>query len=147
MSTDLVVARVAVERVIEKILEGQTLKAAIAECGLTPYKYAQTINEVRGLALEVARAQELRADLLADETIQLSDSDEDPAKVRNQISARQWLASKIYAKRYGERVDLNVTQAIDITAVLAEARSRIAERVIDQITVDREPDKIGRAHV
>ena len=140
MSTDLVAARSAVERVIAFILEGKTLKLAIAESGLTPYKYAQAINEVRGLALEVARAQELRADLLADETIQLSDSDDDPAKVRNQISARQWLASKIYAKRYGERVDLNVTQSIDITSVLAEARSRIAERVIDQIAVDRDPD-------
>ena len=128
------------ERVIEKILEGQTLKASIAECGLTPYRYAQAINSDRALAVGVARAMELKADLLADETIQLSDSDEDPAKVRNQISARQWLASKIYAKRYGERVDLNVTQSIDITAVLAEARSRVAERVIDQIAVDREPD-------
>ena len=63
--------------------------------------------------------------MLADEVVAIADSDADPAKARNQMTARQWLASKLYAKRYGDRIDLNVTQTLDIGSTLAEARARL----------------------
>ena len=114
-----------VESVIDDVLAGSTLKNALATRDMTAQAFARILQGDRTAAAAYARAAELRADLLADEIISIADGDDDPAKVRNQIQARQWLASKLNAKRYGDRIDLNVTQTVDIGATLAEARARL----------------------
>ena len=102
---------------------------------MKPDKFHALLSGDKGAALAYARAVEIKADLMADEVVQLADGDGDPAKVRNQMQARQWLASKLYAKRYGDRIDLNVTQTIDVSATLAEARARLLP-VRDQSIVE-----------
>ena len=77
------------------------------------------------LATAYARAVEIKADLMADDVVHIADTDEDAARARNRMQARQWLASKLYAQRYGDRIDLNVSQTIDIGSTLAEARARL----------------------
>ena len=125
MSTSLTNTQQLVEHIIDDVLAGSTLKNALRDRGLTAQAFARILQGDRTAAAAYARAAELRADLLADEIISIADSDEDPAKVRNQLTARQWLASKLNAKRYGDRIDLNVTQTVDIGATLAEARARL----------------------
>ena len=129
----------AVHMTIERVLDGLSLREAIKESGLTPKMFAATLAEDREAGAAYARAVEIKADLMADEVIHIADGDNDPAKVRNQIQARQWLAGKLYAKRYGERIDLNVTQTIDVSATLAEARARLLPaRDLSQI-IDVQP--------
>lgn len=118
----------AISRVIALILEGLPLREAIKDAGLTPNAFAYRLQCDRAAAIAYARAVEVKADLMADEVVSIADSDDDPAKVRNQMQARQWLASKLYAKRYGDRIDLNVTQTLDIGSTLAEARARLLPR-------------------
>ena len=120
-----------VESVIDDVLAGSTLKNALATRDMTAQAFARILQGDKSAAAAYARAAELRADLLADEIISIADSDSDPAKVRNQIQARQWLASKLNAKRYGDRIDLNVTQTVDIGATLAEARARLLRPASD----------------
>ena len=86
-------------------------------------------------AMAYSRAVELKADILADETIEIADNDEDSARARNRINARQWLAGKLNRK-YGERVDLNVIQTIDIGSTLAEARARMLPGSYQSIATD-----------
>lgn len=118
----------AVKKVIDLILEGLPLREAIKDAGLTPQLFNYRLQGDRAAAVAYARAVEVKADLMADEVVSIADSDDDPAKVRNQMQARQWLASKLYAKRYGDRIDLNVTQTLDIGSTLAEARARLLPR-------------------
>lgn len=123
-----------VRAAIEAIANGDTIKSALANERLSVWQLHQTISGDRELALAYVRAQEIRADLLADQIIDIADDDErDPHRARNQIQARQWIASKHNSKRYGDRIDLNVTQTIDVSATLSEARSRL-------ITIDHEPE-------
>lgn len=112
-------------RIIELILDGLPLKAAAKECGIDVFRFNRMLQQDKAAALAYARAVEIRADLLADEALQIADTENDAAKARNQIQVRQWLASKLYAKRYGDRIDLNVTQTLDVGATLAEARARL----------------------
>lgn len=119
------VGKATIQEVIDHVLDGAPLREAISRCGLTPHKFAQALQGDRNLANAYARAVEIKADLMADEVVHLADGDGDPAKVRNQMQARQWLASKLYSKKYGDRIDLNVTQTLDIGATLAEARARL----------------------
>ena len=114
-----------VQNIIERILNGASLKDATRDCGIDVFKFNRILQGDRSAAQAYARAVEIRADCLADEALQIADTESDSSKARNQIQVRQWLASKLYAKRYGDRIDLNVTQTIDIGSTLAEARARL----------------------
>jgi len=54
-----------------------------------------------------ARAREIQADILADEIIEIADTEPDPNRARVMIDARKWLASKLRPKKYGDRVELD----------------------------------------
>lgn len=114
-----------VDGVIELLLRGVPLRDAINQCGFTPRTFNRRLQADKEAALAYSRAQEFKADLLADEIINIADTSEDPAKARNQIEARKWIASKYNSKRFGDRIDLNVTQTIDIGSTLEEARNRM----------------------
>lgn len=118
-------SRTVVHEVIERVLDGQPLKIAVKGVGLTLENFHLRLSKDREAALAYARAVEIRADVLADEALHIADNEDDAAKARNQIQVRQWLASKLYAKRYGDRIDLNVTQTLDVSSTLAEARARL----------------------
>lgn len=51
-----------------------------------------------------ARAREDRADLLAEEIVQICDEEEDPQKARVRMDARKWVAAKWNPKRYSDKV-------------------------------------------
>lgn len=127
-----------VAQVIARVLDGMQLRDAVREAGLSMQLFHYRLGRDKAAAIAYGRAQEFRADLLADELIAIADSDTDPAKVRNQLTARQWLASKLNARRYGDRIDLNVTQSVDVSATLAEARARLlpVRDLADVIDVD-----------
>ena len=120
-----------IDKIIELVLDGKPLKEAVKSHGIDVYSFGRLLQKDKAAAMAYARAVEIRADILADEVVHLADGDGDPAKVRNQMQARQWLASKLYAKRYGDRIELNVTQTLDISSTLAEARARILRPASD----------------
>jgi hypothetical protein len=122
--------RLNAEQVIQLISDGKPLREALAQVGITAGSFNHVLQGARDLAQAYARAQEIRSDLLADEVITIADCEiTDPQRARNQIQARQWLASKHHSKRYGDRIDLNVSQSLDVSLTLAEARNRL--KVID----------------
>jgi dTDP-4-dehydrorhamnose reductase len=93
------------QKICEAVADGDALQDVCNQPGMparrTVYYWLRT-NEEFATAYELAR--EMRADLLADEVVKISDT-EDPAKARVQIDARRWAASKLNPRRYGERQD------------------------------------------
>lgn len=114
--------------------DGETVKGACAKAGISVQMLHSILCSERELALSYARAMEIRSDVHADETIVIADTDPDPARARNRIQARQWSASKNNSKKYGDRVDLNVTQMISADAALTAAAQRLRP-VRDQLDV------------
>jgi hypothetical protein len=98
-------------------------------------------------AVRRARAQQARAEALAEEALQITDAEPerrpdgsiDPAAIRraeSRANQRKWMASKLDRNTYGEQVqvDMQLHASIDIRGVLAEARGRVIEargRVIE----------------
>ena len=144
----LIDRRAAIESVIEQVLDGKPLREAIAYAGIGITTFNKWLQSDKEAATSYVRATELRADLLADEALHLADGDGDPAKVRNQMTIRQWLAGKLNGKKYGERIDLNVTQTLDISATLIEARARLVLPPRDQQTIEdaQVVDSITHSH-
>lgn len=114
-----------VEGVLDEILEGKSLREALKAAGVTPQTFAKVVNSEHKLAVAYARALEMRSDLMADDIIAIADGDDDPNKARNRIQARQWIVSKLHSKKYGERIDVNVSQSISINTALDEAKARL----------------------
>lgn len=119
--------------VVRLVSEGEPLKNALQAAGMRQQDFHVTLGRERELAVAYVRAQEMRADLLADEVLSIADNAEiDPQRARNMIDARRWRTKTLNPKVYGERIDLNVTQTVDILGTLQEARARIARPIYDQ---------------
>ena len=58
---------------------------------------------------QYARAREVQADVLADEVIEIADTEPDPNRARVMIDARKWLAGKLRPKKYGDHLKLDHT--------------------------------------
>lgn len=121
--------------IIEAVGEGTPIKQAVRDNGISLPTFNEWLSQDRDAAISYARAREIRADALVDEALHIADTETDASKARNQIDIRRWIATKHHSRVYGDRVDLNVSQTLDITATLAEARTRIIRPVCDQLPV------------
>ena len=124
----------AAQRAIELVTEGATLKVALSEVGITRKLFASAISSVRELGLAYARAREISADFLVDEALDVVKNEPDVQRAREIANMHRWAAGKFNAKRYGERIDLNVSQTLDVSDALKEARARMIRPMHDQLT-------------
>jgi hypothetical protein len=127
-----------VSAVIETMHEGHSLSAALEMHKVKRSQFYDTIAAKPELANRYARARLARADMMADQVLEIADSDNDPAKVRNQILARQWHTAKAAPQVYGERLDLNLNQTVDLTAAILEAKKRALQSRFNDEAEDAE---------
>ena len=73
-----------------------------------------------------ARAREERAHMIADEIIQIADTEEDPQRARVRIDARKWWVGKANAKHYGDKTQVDLTVTKDVGAMTDAELERIA---------------------
>lgn len=119
--------------VIRLVSEGKPLVEALQAAGLSQQQFHYALSKERELSVQYIRAQEIRADIMADEVTSIADNpDIDPVRARNMIEARKWRTKTLNPKTYGERIDLNVTQTIDVLGTLSEARARLLRPMSDQ---------------
>ncbi len=69
-----------------------------------------------------AQAREAQADYLADEIVAIADGAGDPARVRNRVDARKWVAAKLRPRVYGDKLALG--GADDLPAIRSEVQER-----------------------
>lgn len=86
------------------------------------------------------------ADAAAADTVYIADTEKDAQKARNRIMARQWAASKIKPRIYGDKLELDVNNKIDVSVAIQAARRRSQviehQQLIDVTTSDSESDVI-----
>jgi len=69
----------------------------------------------------------------------IADTAIDSVRARNQIAARQWIASKLHSKKYGDRVQVDIEHKISLTAALESAKNRVL--IPDSHTINVTPDE------
>lgn len=73
----------------------------------TVYRWLRTNEE---FCQNYTRAQEDKADFLADDVLDVADDpDIEPADKRIRVDARKWAASKLRPKKYGDKVQQDIT--------------------------------------
>lgn len=122
-------------RVISKMYEsGEYVKDILSKLKIPKSRFFKMVETIPMLGDEYARAQRARAELIAEEVVEIADDEIDAARGRNRIMARQWYAAKMKPQKFGERIDLNITQVVDIGAALNDAKGRIKTVQADVIT-------------
>ena len=131
--------------ILDNIANGDSLPAALAKLDPAPtHSWAKlALRSNKALHDAYQQAIEDRTDRLADELIELADSRmpeglDGPAmsawtqQLRLRVHVRQWAASKLRPRVFGDRLDVSVSPGqISISGAL-EAANRRASTVIDQ---------------
>jgi hypothetical protein len=117
---------------IRAVARGENITHYLADIGMDDMRFYEIVEVTPELSGAYARAKRARAENLANEIVSIADQEEDAQRARNRIQARQWYAAKILPREYGDRMDINVTQTIDIGSALADARARALRPVCDQ---------------
>ncbi len=124
---------------LQDIAGGASLTAALQRLRPAPsYWWAKdALRRDPELRARYQEAVEDRADRLAEELLELADSEipqdlDGPARsafvqqLRLRVDARKWAAAKLRPRTYGDRVDVSVQETrISIHAALAEAEARV----------------------
>lgn len=95
------------DEICELIVEGRSLRSICKQGDMpalsTVFKW---LAEKPEFSDQYARAKDEQAEILADEIIQIADTEDDAQKARVKIDARKWVASKLKPKKYGDRTQL-----------------------------------------
>lgn len=120
-----------VSLLIEGMMDGRTIRSLVKELFVDHNTFNAVISGDRELAFRYNQAMVNRADILADEIIDIADNEPDPNKGRLRTDVRKWYASKLMPSRYGDRMEVNLQGSISITEALDEARGRLIAPIID----------------
>ena len=115
------------------------MRQSCIKAGLTAQTFLRAVDDSPGLAERYAQARGALLDAMVDQILTLADAPvalldngaTDPGLVRQrqlQIDARRWVLSKLAPNKYGDRLDVSVSDArISITGALAAAQSRLVD--------------------
>lgn len=92
------------DRICTGIANGQSLRSLCEGRSPSIDTIRVWLQEDNAFSAQYARAREEQADYYADEIIEISDTEKDPAVARNRMDARKWKASKLKPKVYGDRL-------------------------------------------
>lgn len=110
-----------IDKICELIANGMSLRAVCSQEGMpSAVTVCKWLSENEEFSKQYARAREEQAVSFADEIIQIADSVEPDsaavAKAKLQIDSRKWLAAKMAPKKYGDKVEQQITGNLAIQA-------------------------------
>lgn len=111
-------------QILATLIEVNSLRRALELHGISRQVFHAAIAQVPNFAQEYMSAQAAVAEDLAEEIIEIADTEEDAQKARNRIDARRWYAGKIKPHKFGDRIDIQVTQVVDLKSAIDEAINR-----------------------
>lgn len=111
--------------IIRRVASGESITHVLKDKGLHPMDFYNYKDAHPSRAEDYARALSARVDADAMRAMEIADTEMDPQRARVRVDTIKWFASKIKPQVYGERIDLNVNQTVDVGGALAEARARL----------------------
>ena len=123
--------------VLDQVMEGQTLTRACQNVGLKRAAFYLRMNSRPSLSDAYTRALEAMVECNLDKIDTVAYEVADVQQARLISDNLKWSVAKRMPKKYGDRLDVNVTSTVDLTSALLEARARVRpvsdplDRIID----------------
>ena len=127
--------------VLNHMVSGVSMRQSCINAGIGAATFIDWVNADPALAERYARAREGLLDAMVDQILTLADEPvpkldngaTDPGLVRQrqlQIDARRWVLSKLAPNKYGDRLDVQVSDTrISISGALQAAQARLVDVV------------------
>lgn len=120
------------EAIFDRLEQGESLASICRSDGMPSIRTVlRWADERQDFADEYRRAREAAGEHLDDQIDQIQQTavDKDTAQAaRVRITALQWRASKQAPRKFGDRLDLQVTPDFDLASELQQRRDRLAQR-------------------
>lgn len=114
-------------KVIKMILEGHTYKDIRKILGIVWDSWALSMRIDCDFVRDCSMARSDNIDDMVDRLLEIPDQYDDSNKAKVLSENIKWIASKRKPAVYGDRIDLNVNQIVDIGAALQAAKDRIID--------------------
>lgn len=112
------------ERVLSLMREGKILSDIAQVIGVDVETIQTWRMKYPTFGIECSRAQELGFEVQADSLHTIPDTYDDVQRAKLKSENLKWLLARRAAHKYGDRLDINLNQTIDIAAALSEGRRR-----------------------
>lgn len=116
-----------ISQVLTDLAGGKSLRASCVERNFSMHVFYDLLNSNPDIRERYARARTAQAHLLAEECVEIADTDIDPNRARVRVDARKWFASKVLPKVYGDKLQLE-----DVTPPLSD--EEIERRILEKAT-------------
>lgn len=97
--------------ILERLAEGESLRSICEDAGM-PTRAAVhlwVLADREGFSVRYARARAIQAEVLAEEILDIADTEPDVQRARLKIDAIKWYSSKVAPKRFGDRITQELT--------------------------------------
>lgn len=95
-------------------------------------------------SVQYAHAREESADKLAEEIVDIADAKEgDPHTKRVRIDARKWVAAKMKPKKYGDKLDMNLSGGLKIDSMTPEQLAQAKRAILAKYNINPDDDQSG----
>lgn len=138
-----------VQPMVDWLSQGRTEKSYCENNGIAHPTWKHFVSKSPNVYESLIRARAQGAWSEVDEAQQIADNkDINTNQARNMIDIRKWRAAKFMPKVFGEKLDIQVTERIDLIGVI-EARKRRALQPLcnlEQLPNVQEAEYVGIAH-
>lgn len=114
-----------IEKILQLLREGQSLRRICKENPDVPARenIFDYLDKDEDFATRYARAKEIGSHALVEDSIDIADAAKDRTaveKARVQIQARQWAASKLHPKKYGDKQTVEMEGGLNLTLNISQ---------------------------
>ncbi len=132
--------------ICDRIAIGESLRKTCESIGINLGTFLAFLTKKENIEWfnQYARAQDIRADVLADDVITLADTatSENAHAIRLMVDTRKWVACKLKPKRYGDKIQTEITAGSGPTVLIIERGSQPDGKTIDVEVKTRESKAI-----
>ena len=122
------------ETLLAVALEGKPLKEIAAAVGVSLSALFRLAEKDAQFRANLAQARDTGIDVLVDEMLVIARDENIPVdRARVLCDVIRWIAARRAQRRYGDRLDMNINQSIDLAGTLIEARRRSEQPVCNQL--------------
>jgi len=120
--------------------EGRSLGRIFEELEISAYYFWKCVEEDTFFEKRFTSARNNGLECIADNLLDIVELEPDVNKARLLSDNSKWILSKRKPKVYGDKIDVNISQTVDIGAALSEAKSRVITEVTP-LSLDHSSDR------
>lgn len=118
-----------IENCLKRWAKGEFLDVVFEESGIDIWEAYKIMAEDENLGELHGRARHLRAELDIDDMRRVAEFEPDIARANMRVNLAKWTASKFNRAVFGDQVDVNINQSINIQGILDKARVRLVDEI------------------